>query len=156
MKSVQIQIKKAGHAEDLPLPAYMSDSASGMDLLAAVEADVTVEPGQRVFVPTGVHVAIPEGFEGQVRPRSGLALRHGVTVLNTPGTIDADYRGEVGVILANLGDKPFKVTRGDRVAQMVIAPVSRASLAETDTLPKSRRDKGGFGHTDASAENTSP
>ena len=148
MKSVQIQIKKAGHAEDLPLPAYMSDSASGMDLLAAVEADLIVEPGQRVLVPTGVHVAIPEGFEGQVRPRSGLALNHGVTVLNTPGTIDADYRGEVGVILANLGDRPYKVTRGDRIAQMVIAPVSRATLVETDTLPKSGRDEGGFGHTD--------
>jgi dUTP pyrophosphatase len=148
MKSVQIQIKKAGHAEDLALPAYMSDSASGMDLLAAVEADVTVEPGQRVLVPTGVHVAIPEGFEGQVRPRSGLALNHGVTVLNTPGTIDADYRGEVGVILANLGDRPFTVTRGDRIAQMVIAPVSKANLAETDTLPESKRNAGGFGHTD--------
>jgi dUTP pyrophosphatase len=148
MKSVQIQIKKAGHAENLPLPAYMSDSASGMDLLAAVETDVTVEPGQRVLVPTGVYVAIPEGCEGQVRPRSGLALNHGVTVLNTPGTIDADYRGEVGVILANLGDQPFTVSRGDRIAQMVIAPVSRAILTETDTLPKSGRDKGGFGHTD--------
>jgi dUTP pyrophosphatase len=148
MKSVQIQIKKARHAEDLPLPAYMSDSASGMDLLAAVETDLTVEPGQRVFVSTGVHVAIPKGFEGQVRPRSGLALNHGVTVLNTPGTIDADYRGEVGVILANMGDKPFTVTRGDRIAQMVIAPVSRAALAETDTLPESGRDEGGFGHTD--------
>ena len=148
MKSVQIQIKKAVHADDLPLPAYMSDSASGMDLLAAVESDVTVEPGQRVLVPTGVHVAIPEGYEGQVRPRSGLALNHGVTVLNTPGTIDADYRGEVGVILANMGGQPFTVTRGDRIAQMVIAPVSRATLAETDTLPDSRRDAGGFGHTD--------
>ena len=147
MKSVRIQIKKAGHATDLPLPTYMSEGASGMDLLAAVDTTITVEPGQRVHVPTGVHVAIPQGFEGQIRPRSGLALNHGVTVLNAPGTIDPDYRGEIGVVLVNLGDQPFTISRGDRVAQLVIAPVCRAILAETDTLPDSRRDEGGFGHT---------
>jgi dUTP pyrophosphatase len=145
MKSVRIEIKKADHALDLPLPAYMSDGASGMDLLAAVET--VVPPGERVHVPTGVHVAIPPGFEAQIRPRSGLALHHGVTLLNSPGTIDADYRGEIGVILINLGKDPFAVRRGDRIAQMVIAPVSKAKLTETDDLPGSDRDKGGFGHT---------
>jgi dUTP pyrophosphatase len=145
MKSVRIEIKKADHALDLPLPAYMSDGASGMDLLAAVET--VVPPGERVHVPTGVHVAIPPGFEAQIRPQSGLALHHGVTLLNSPGTIDADYRGEIGVILINLGKDPFAVRRGDRIAQMVIAPVSKAKLTETDDLPGSDRGKGGFGHT---------
>lgn len=145
MRSVRIEIKKADHALDLPLPAYMSDGASGMDLLAAVET--TVPPGERAHIPTGVHVAIPAGFEAQIRPRSGLALHHGVTLLNSPGTIDADYRGEIGVILINLGKEPFTVSRGDRIAQMVIAPVCKAKLAETDTLPGSDRGKGGFGHT---------
>jgi dUTP pyrophosphatase len=156
MKFVRIEIKKAEHANDLPLPAYMSDGASGMDLVAAVETAITVEPGQRVHVPTGIHVAIPEGFEGQIRPRSGLALNHGVTVLNSPGTIDADYRGEIGVILVNLGEEPFTLSRGDRIAQMVIAPVCGATFAETDALPCSGRDGGGFGHTDASTEKPFP
>ena len=147
MKSVRVEIKKADHALDLPLPAYMSDGASGMDLLAAVETTVSVAPGERVHVPTGVHVAIPVGFEAQIRPRSGLALHHGVTLLNSPGTIDADYRGEIGVVLVNLGKEPFTVSRGDRIAQMVVAPVCKAVLTESDTLPYSRRDKGGFGHT---------
>ena len=145
MKSVRVEVKKAEHARDLPLPAYMSDSASGMDLLAAVET--TVLPGERAHVPTGVHVAIPAGYEAQIRPRSGLALNHGVTLLNSPGTVDADYRGEVGVILINLGKEPFTVSRGDRIAQMVIAPVCKATLAEADALPGSDRGKGGFGHT---------
>jgi len=145
MRSVRIEIKKADHALDLPLPAYMSDGASGMDLLAAVET--TVPPGERVHIPTGVHVAIPEGFEAQIRPRSGLALHHGVTLLNSPGTIDTDYRGEIGVILINLGKEPFAVRRGDRIAQMIVAPVSKAKLIETDDLPGSDRGKGGFGHT---------
>ena len=145
MKSVRIEIKKADHARDLPLPTYMSDAAAGMDLLAAVET--TVPPGERVHVPTGLHVAIPSGYEAQIRPRSGLALHHGVTLLNSPGTIDADYRGEIGVILINLGKEPFVVRRGDRIAQMVIAPVSKAKLTETDDLPGSERGKGGFGHT---------
>jgi len=140
-------VRKARHATDIPLPKYMSDGASGIDLVAAIDTRVTVEPGQRAHIPTGVHVAIPPGFEGQIRPRSGLALHHGVTLLNTPGTVDADYRGEIGVILVNLGDAPFTISRGDRIAQMVIVPVCKAVLAETDTLPESRRDKGGFGHT---------
>ena len=118
-----------------------------MDLLAAIESPITIATGQRAHIPTGVHVAIPPGFEGQIRPRSGLALHHGVTLLNTPGTIDADYRGEIGVIVVNLGDAPFTISRGDRIAQMVIVPVCRAVLAETDSLPESRRDKRGFGHT---------
>ena len=145
MKSVRIEIKKADHARDLPLPTNKSDGASGMDLLASVET--IVPPGERVHIPTGVHVAIPAGFEAQIRPRSGLALHHGVTLLNSPGTIDADYRGEIGVILINLGKEPFAVRRGDRIAQMVIAPVCKATLAETDDLPGSHRGKGGFGHT---------
>jgi dUTP pyrophosphatase len=110
MKSVRIEIKRASHALDLPLPAYMSDGASGMDLLAAVDTSVTVRPGERAYIPTGVHVAIPEQFEAQIRPRSGLALHHGVTLLNSPGTVDADYRGEIGVILVNLGNEPFTVS----------------------------------------------
>jgi len=147
MKTVRIAVRKARHAADIPLPEYMSDGASGIDLVAAIDTTVTVEPGQRVHIPTGVHVAIPPGFEGQIRPRSGLALHHGVTVLNTPGTVDADYRGEIGVILVNLGDAPFTISRGDRIAQMVIVPICRAVLTETDTLPESRRQEGGFGHT---------
>ena len=126
-----------------------------MDLLAAVETTITIEPGKRAYVPTGLHVAIPHGFEGQIRPRSGLALNHGVTVLNSPGTIDADYRGEIGVILVNLGDEPFTVSRGNRIAQMVIAPVCAAVPTEGNTLPDSRRAKGGFGHTGVSTHNHS-
>jgi dUTP pyrophosphatase len=147
MKTVRIPIRKADHATDFPLPEYMSDGASGIDLVAAIDTTVTVEPGQRAHIPTGVHVAIPPGFEGQIRPRSGLALHHGVTLLNAPGTVDADYRGEIGVILVNLGDAPFTISRGDRIAQMVIVPICRAVLTETDTLPESRRQEGGFGHT---------
>jgi dUTP pyrophosphatase len=147
MKTVRIPVRKARHATDIPLPEYMSDGASGIDLVAAIDTTVTVEPGQRAHIPTGVHVAIPPGFEGQIRPRSGLALHHGVTLLNAPGTVDADYRGEIGVILVNLGDAPFTISRGDRIAQMVIVPICRAVLTETDTLPESRRQEGGFGHT---------
>jgi len=152
MEAVRVKIKKADHARDLPLPAYMSDNASGMDLLAAVETAVTLEAGQRLYIPTGVHVAIPAGFEGQIRPRSGLVLRHGVTVLNSPGTVDADYRGEIGVILVNHGTEPFTVSRGDRIAQLVIAPVQKAVLVETEKLPNSARDTGGFGHTGVSGD----
>ncbi|MBF0248420.1 MAG: dUTP diphosphatase, partial [Alphaproteobacteria bacterium] len=121
--------------------------SAGVDLLAAVADDVVLEPGQRVLVPTGLALHLPNGFEAQVRPRSGLALKHGVTVLNAPGTIDADYRGEVGVILVNLGHAPFIVRRGERVAQMVIAPVARLAWRPTDTLDDTRRGQGGFGST---------
>src|SRR5262249_31385587 len=120
---------------------------AGVDLLAAVESDVILPPGGRALIPTGLAIALPEGYEAQVRPRSGLAARDGVTVLNSPGTIDADYRGEVKVILANLGDKPFAVTRGMRIAQMVVAPVSRLEWSVTETLPETARGAGGFGST---------
>jgi len=132
----------------LALPRYMTPGSAGMDLLADIEADVVLPPGGRQLVATGIAVAIPPGFEGQVRPRSGLALRHGLTLLNAPGTIDADYRGEVQVLLANLGSEPARIRRGDRVAQLVIAPVARATWHETDALPATERGAGGFGSTE--------
>jgi dUTP pyrophosphatase len=147
--SVTVPVRRLPHAEGLPLPAYATAGAAGLDLLAAVpeEAPLTIPPRGRAGVPTGLVLAIPEGYEGQVRPRSGLALRHGVTVLNAPGTIDADYRGELGVILVNFGDAPFRVRRGDRIAQLVIAPVTRAALAEAPSLEPTARGEGGFGST---------
>jgi dUTP pyrophosphatase len=135
----------AARGEPLPLPAYATEGAAGLDLRA--DAAVILAPGERALVPTGLCVAIPPGFEGQVRPRSGLALRDGVTCLNTPGTIDSDYRGEVGVILANLGQKRVALARGDRIAQLVIARVERAELFEAAALPPTGRGPGGFGHT---------
>ena len=137
------------HGEGLPLPAYETADAAGMDLRAAVAADNPVEllPSRRILVPTGLIFAIPSGFEGQVRPRSGLALRHGITVLNTPGTIDADYRGEVSVILINHGSEPFTIRRGDRIAQLVIAPVSRLPIEKVVTADDTGRGSGGFGST---------
>lgn len=147
MNPVPVAIKRLPHNSDLPLPAYESDLAAGMDLPAAIDDDVILDPGQRDLVPTGLAIALPQGYEAQIRPRSGLAARDGVTVLNTPGTVDADYRGEVKVILVNLGDQPFTVTRGMRIAQMVIAPVTQAALEETDELPATARGAGGFGST---------
>ncbi|WP_026785132.1 dUTP diphosphatase [Pleomorphomonas koreensis] len=144
---VDVAVLRLPHAEGLPLPAYQSDGAAGLDLLAAVEAPLTLPPLGRALVPTGLALALPAGYEAQVRPRSGLAAKHGVTVLNSPGTVDADYRGEVKVILVNLSDAPFSITRGERIAQMVIAPVSRARLFETDTLDDTARGAGGFGST---------
>ena len=143
--TIAIAVKRLPHGEGLPLPAYATNGAAGMDVVAAEE--VTLAPGARHAVATGFAVAIPEGYEIQVRPRSGLALKHGVTCLNTPGTIDSDYRGEVKVILANLGDTPFPVARGDRIAQLVPAVVQRASLAEVDDLDDTARGTGGFGST---------
>jgi dUTP pyrophosphatase len=140
-------VERLAHAQGLALPAYMSEGAAGLDLAAAVEEPVEVAPGGIVLIPTGLKLAIPPGYEGQVRPRSGLAVKHGLTVVNAPGTIDADYRGEVKVGLVNLGPRPVAVARGERVAQLVIAPVSRAELAEVEALPPSRRGEGGFGHT---------
>ena len=134
-------------AVETPVPAYHSVDAAGMDLPAAVEDDVTIAPGKRALVPTGWAFAIPPGFEGQVRPRSGLALRHGVTVLNTPGTVDADYRGEVKVVLANFGDEPFVVRRGDRIAQLVVAPVAKVDLHVTTSLDATDRGADGYGST---------
>jgi dUTP pyrophosphatase len=137
------------HAAGLPAPAYATADAAGMDLSAAVEDDapVTLAPGQRAAIPTGLQLAIPQGFEGQVRPRSGLALKNAVTVLNAPGTIDADYRGEVKVILINLGTEPFEITRGMRIAQLVFAPVVRATMQQAATLDETARGEGGFGST---------
>jgi dUTP pyrophosphatase len=135
------------HAETLGLPAYATKHAAGMDLCAAIGNDIVLDPGKRILVPTGLQIALPEGFEAQVRPRSGLALKHGVTVLNSPGTIDADYRGEVQVILANLGSEPFTVTRGMRIAQMVVASHARVKWQEVTQLPLSERGAGGFGST---------
>ncbi len=143
--SIPIQVKRLPHGDGLPLPGYATAGAAGMDVVAA--EDVTLAPGARHAVATGFAIAIPEGYEVQVRPRSGLALNHGVTCLNTPGTIDGDYRGEVKVILANLGDASFEVTRGQRIAQLIPAPVLRAALDEVTTLDDTARGAGGFGST---------
>jgi dUTP pyrophosphatase len=148
-RRVEVQIMRLAHGADLPLPQYQSAHAAGLDLLAAVsaEAPVVVPPGGRALVPTGIAIALPQGYEGQVRPRSGLAARHGITVLNAPGTVDADYRGEIQVVLANLGDEPFAVSRGTRIAPLIIAPVQQVTLVETVTLDTTARGQGGFGST---------
>lgn len=147
--TVSIRLKRLDHAQGLPLPAYETAGSAGMDLRAAVEEDapVTLAPGGRALIPTGLTLALPEGYEAQVRPRSGLALKFGVTCLNSPGTIDADYRGEVGVILANLGSEPFVVRRGDRIAQMVVAACVQARFDEAESLDETARGAGGFGST---------
>jgi dUTP pyrophosphatase len=145
--SISIDIQVMPEAEGLPLPRYETAHAAGMDLRAAVADEVVIAPGQRTLVTTGLRVAIPPGFEGQVRPRSGLAIRHGISLLNSPGTIDADFRGTIQVILANLGQEPFVVKRGDRIAQLVIAPVIRAEWQVRDDLDSTERGEGGFGHT---------
>lgn len=129
------------------LPEYMSEGASGLDLFALLEEPLVIEPGKWALIPTGLALSIPEGYEGQIRPRSGLALSHGLTVLNSPGTIDSDYRGEIKVILINLGEKPFTIRDGDRIAQLVIQPVTKVMLRLTEELPPSLRQEGGFGHT---------
>lgn len=144
---VQILVEQIAEARDLPLPSYTTDGASGLDLLAAVSDDLTLLPGERALISTGIKVAIPRGYEAQVRPRSGLALKHGLAMVNAPGTIDSDYRGLVQVILINLGEEPFTIRRGDRIAQMVICPVCAADLVETSELPPTQRNDGGFGHT---------
>lgn len=144
---LEITVKKLAHAEGIELPAYATEHAAGMDLCAAIDKDMTLLPGQRILVPTGLSVALPVGYEAQVRPRSGLALKHGITVLNSPGTIDADYRGEIQVILANLGTEAFVITRGMRIAQMVIAAYAKAVWQIVDVLPDSARGTGGFGST---------
>ena len=146
MTTLQVRIERLAGCDDLELPRYRSDGAAGLDLAAAVAGLVVIEPGQRELIPTGVRIAVPAGAEGQVRPRSGLALQHGVTVLNAPGTIDSDYRGEVKVLLANLGAMPFTVERGMRIAQLVIARVEHVELVE-QPLPETERSVGGFGST---------
>lgn len=150
---VTVEIKRLAHGEGLPLPSYETPLSAGMDIPAAVSEDVVIKPGERVLIPSGFAIALPSGYEAQVRPRSGLALKQGVTLLNTPGTIDADYRGEVGVILINLGQQDFTVTRGLRIAQMVIAPVSQAQMHEVADLPKTVRGDGGFGSTGLDTDN---
>ena len=147
MESTRVRIARCPGNDDLPLPSRATSHAAGHDLCAAVDADVVVALGARVLIPTGFRVAIPEGFEAQIRPRSGLALRNGVVLPNAPGTIDADYRGEVQVILANLGSEPFTVRRGDRIAQLVIAPVVRAEWEEAANLDETERGSAGFGST---------
>ena len=147
MKNTNVLIKQLPGSEDLPLPRYMTPHAAGMDLYAAVTDDIILAPGERSLVPAGIAIALPEGCEAQIRPRSGLAIKNGLTLLNAPGTIDADYRGEVGIILINLGKSPFVVKRGDRIAQMIINKVYQAHLELTSELSPTERNEGGFGHT---------
>jgi dUTP pyrophosphatase len=150
-QTVKIEITRLEHAGDLPLPSRATPGAAAYDLCAAVDAELVVEPGARVLVPTGFRIAVPFGFEGQVRPRSGLALKHGIEVPNAPGTIDSDYRGELQVILRNGGPDSFRILRGDRIAQLLIAPVVSADFREVDELSDTDRGPGGFGHTGRSA-----
>ena len=151
--TTQVRIVRLPHAAGLPLPAYQSAHAAGLDLIAAVAADAPVEiaPGARAMIPTGVAIALPPGSEAQIRPRSGLAIHHGVTVLNAPGTIDADYRGELQIILVNLGTEKFVITRGTRIAQLVIAPIQHVELVELVSLDTTKRAAGGFGSTGTDA-----
>ncbi|QWK20481.1 MAG: dUTP diphosphatase [Hydrogenobacter thermophilus] len=144
---MKVRVKRLAHAKDLPLPSYATPGSSGLDLLAAVEQPVTLKPMERRLIPTGIAIELPEGFEAQIRPRSGLALNYGITLLNSPGTIDADYRGEIKVLLINLGEKEFVIRRGDKIAQMVICPVQKVNLHETEDLSPTRRGSDGFGST---------
>lgn len=145
--TVAVRIARLPHGADLPLPAYETAGAAGMDLRAAVDAAVTLAPGERAAIPTGIAIALPEGYEAQVRARSGLARRHGIAMVNAPGTVDSDYRGELQVLLINLGSEPFTVARGDRIAQMVVAPVARVAWQEAGALDGTARGAGGFGST---------
>jgi dUTP pyrophosphatase len=156
MTGVTVPLRRLPHAAGLPLPAYASAHAAGLDLLAAVAEPLMLAPGRRARVPTGVAIALPEGSEAQVRPRSGLAARHGVTVLNSPGTVDADYRGEIEVLLVNLGDAPFHIERGMRIAQLVVAPVTRIRWGEAAALPRTERAGGGFGSTGTTVPTAPP
>jgi len=147
VKNIKIKVKKKKGFEDLNLPEYMSAGAAGMDLLAAVENGITLQPGEIRFVPAGIFIALPEGFEVQLRPRSGLALKKGISIVNSPGTVDSDYRGEVGVIMINLGKEPVLIDRGMRIAQMVIQEVVKGKWEEVSELDETERNSGGFGHT---------
>ncbi len=147
MTPLQVPLCRLPHGHDLPLPRYASEDAAGLDLLAAIDEPVELAPGMRKLIPTGISIALPRGYEAQVRPRSGLALKHGIGLLNSPGTIDADYRGEIAVILINHGEAAFAIARGDRIAQLVVAPVTRLSWAESEKLPDSARGTSGFGST---------
>ncbi len=152
MVQIEIAVQVEPGCEDLQLPQYMSEGASGLDLRAAVTEATVLKPGSWRLIPTGLRIAIPKGFEGQIRPRSGLALKHGITCLNTPGTIDSDYRGPLGIILINLGPEDFVVSRGDRIAQLVITEVIQAKLVQVSSLDDTRRGEGGFGHTGVSVK----
>ena len=147
MSALSVAVRRLPHGADLPLPHYATAASAGLDLLAAIDRPRRLAPGERSLVPTGLAIALPDGHEAQVRPRSGLALKNGVTVLNSPGTIDADYRGEIGVVLINLGTEPFEITRGMRIAQMIVAPVTRLAWNETEDLPATARGTGGYGST---------
>ena len=144
---MQVKIVVLDHAKDLPLPAYETSGSAGMDLRAAIEEPIRLTPMERALVPNGIKIALPQGYEAQVRPRSGLAVKHGVTVLNTPGTVDSDYRGELKTTIINLGSEPFVISRGDRIAQMIIAPVTQAEMIEVEELDDTERGSGGFGST---------
>lgn len=152
--SAELRVVRMPHAADLPMPAYQTAHAAGLDLLAAVPAasPVKIAPGERAMIPTGIAVALPPGYEGQIRPRSGIAIRHGVTVLNSPGTIDSDYRGEIQVILVNLGPESFEIRRGTRIAQMIVAPILQVKIVESVSLDSTGRESGGFGSTDVTAK----
>ena len=152
MSSVKVDVVQLPHAADLPLPEYATVQSAAVDLLAAVTEGVVLAPGARTLIPTGLAIALPDGYEAQVRPRSGLALKNGITLLNTPGTIDADYRGEIGIILTNLGEEDFTVERGMRIAQMLIAPVTRLTWNAVSSLEESERGSGGFGSTGVTTE----
>lgn len=147
MESIILKIKRRKNNQDLPLPSYQSDGSSGLDLRAAIAQDLTLRPGDIELIPTGISVSIPQGYEAQIRPRSGLALQYGLGLVNSPGTIDADYRGEVGVIAINWGKAPITVKRGDRIAQMVVNRISRVTVVEADGLDSTERGEGGFGHS---------
>ena len=147
MKKIILKVRRKPGTEDLPLPSYMSEGSSGADLCADVEGEVTLKPGEVKLISSGIYIDLPSGYEAQIRPRSGLALKHSITVLNTPGTIDSDYRGLIGVILINLGKEPYIIKRGNRIAQMVIKEVIQADLKELEELQATRRNEGGFGHT---------
>jgi dUTP pyrophosphatase len=147
MMTVSVPIERLAHAADLDLPAYATEGAAGMDMLAAIGEPITLAPGARALVPTGLRIALPEGFEAQIRPRSGLAAKHGVTVLNAPGTIDADYRGEIKALLVNLGEDDFVIQRGMRIIQLIVAPVRRAQWQSAEGLDATARGAGGFGST---------
>jgi dUTP pyrophosphatase len=147
MERVVIKIKRLESSTDLPLPDYETEGSSGMDIRASVKDPVLMEPGEIKFIPAGIAVSIPQGYEGQIRPRSGLALKHGIGLINSPGTIDSDYRGEIAIIMINWGNKSYTIRRGDRVAQMIISKVHRAELVEVDDLDPTKRGDGGFGHS---------
>ena len=151
-RPISVPVRRLDHGRDLPLPSYATDGSAGLDLMAAIAADIELAPGARALVPCGITIALPHGFEAQVRPRSGLALKAGITVLNAPGTIDADYRGEIKVLLINHGTAPFRIERGMRIAQLVVAPVVRIGWAEDAPFEASARGAGGYGSTGLAAE----